>query len=136
MRSGLAFRPVTTTCRSGRRLFKRGDHLIEWQIVVTERDVELVENDETEARIVHQLDRLGPSALGRGDVAGEILRLPGEALAHGIPGRLIAELRQRIALSCVPGSLDELHDADTLSRPSMRSARPKAAVDLPLPVPV
>ena len=59
--SGLALRPVTTTCRSGRRAQRR-DHLGERQVVVAQRDVELVENHEADRRIGHQLLRLRPGA--------------------------------------------------------------------------
>src|SRR4029078_3894557 len=91
------------------------DHAIERQVVVAKRDIQLIENDQVEALIGHQLLRLAPSALRRGDVAAEILRLPGEALAHGVPGDLIAELGQRVALGRMPGALDELHHADPLA---------------------
>ena len=103
--SGLALRPVTTTCRSLAARTERGDHGVEVEIVVAQRDIELVENDELEARIVHQFARFRPSALGRGDIAGAILRFPGETLAHRVPDDLIAELRQRVALGGVPGAL-------------------------------
>ncbi len=69
------------------------------------------------ARIGHQLLRLRPGALGGGDVARAVLRLPGEALAHRVPRHLIAELRQRVALADLPRALDELHDADALAAP-------------------
>ncbi len=99
--SGLALRPVTTMCRSLRRAASSAitdARSRQIEIVVTQRDIELVENDKRERRIGHQLARLRPGALGRRDVAFEILRVPGEAFAHGVPGHLIAELLQRIAL--------------------------------------
>src|SRR5690348_14223225 len=64
---------------------ERGDHRFEVEIIVAQGDIELVENDEAERWIVHQLDRLVPGTLGRGHVARQILRLPGEAFAHGVP---------------------------------------------------
>src|SRR5205809_946917 len=76
--SGLALRPVTTTCRPGRR-----------------------------------------------DIAFEILRLPGEAFAHRVPGELIAEFFQRIAFGAVPGALDELHDADAMTPPEHAQRQPE-----------
>ena len=45
----------------------------------------------------------------------EILRVPGEAFAHGVPDHLIAECLQRIALRRLPRAFDELHDADALA---------------------
>ena len=53
-----------------------------------------------------------PGGLGRGDVARAILRLPGEALAHGAPLDLVAEALDRRALAGRPRALDELHHAD------------------------
>ena len=44
-----------------------GDHRVEIEILVTQRDIEFVENDHRNARIGHKLQRLGPGALGRGD---------------------------------------------------------------------
>ena len=71
---------------------ERGNDGRKIEILVAQRDIELVENDELEARIVHQFARLGPSALGRRDIARAILRFPREALAHRVPDNLIAEL--------------------------------------------
>ena len=123
--SGLAFRPVTIDMQIGPARFQCRDNALERKIVVAERDVQLVENDEVEARIGHQLLRLAPSALGRRDVAAEILRLPGEALAHGVPGDLIAELGQRVALGRMPGALDELHHADPLAAAEHAQRKPE-----------
>ncbi len=78
-----------------------------------------------------------PGALGGGDIAGAILRLPGESLAHGVPGDLIAEsLRARRAPPVCQAPLMNCTTPTRWPRPSMRKASPKAAVDLPLPVPV
>ena len=80
---------------------------------------------------------LRPGALGGGDVAREVLGLPGEALAHACarrPGRRSAASASRSPVCQAP-----LMNCTTPTRrpwPSMRSARPKAAVDLPLPGPV
>ena len=77
-----------------------------------------------------------PRRFGRRDVARAVLRLPGEAFAHGVPDDLVGEPRQRVALAGMPGALDELHHADAPAAPERAQRRPKAAVDLPLPVPV
>src|SRR5579872_4363784 len=50
----------------------------EVEIAVAQRDVELIEDDEAEARVRHQLKRLGEGAFGRRDIAREVLGLPGE----------------------------------------------------------
>ena len=84
--SALALRPVTTTCRSGRRACSAGHHLGEVEVVVAQRDVELVEHEQPDGRVGHQLLGLLPGALGGGDVAGAVLRLPGEAFAQRVPG--------------------------------------------------
>ncbi len=45
------------------------------------------------------LQRLLPRPLGGGDVAGAVLRFPGEALAHRVPLDQVAEAGQRVALA-------------------------------------
>src|SRR5260370_18300567 len=96
---------------------QRRNDLRQIEIIVAQCDVEFVENDEAEARIGHELQRLRPGALGRGDVALEILGFPGEALTHGVPRHLLAEFRKRITFRRVPGTLDELHDANAVAAP-------------------
>ena len=95
--SGLALRPVTTTCRSGAPRRERRHDLVERQIVVAKRDVELVEHEQPDRRIGHHAPApSAQAALGRGDVARAVLRLPGEALAHACatrPGRRSARSR-------------------------------------------
>src|SRR5262249_56486105 len=78
-------------------------------------DIEFVEYHEPERRVSHQLERLCPGALRGGDVALEVLRLPGEALAHGVPGHLVRERGEGVALRRAPRSFDELHDADPMA---------------------
>ena len=51
-----------------------------------------------------------PGAAAGGDVAGPVLGLPGEALAHAVPRDQVAEAFQRATLAGRPGALDELHD--------------------------
>src|SRR3984893_2585298 len=68
-----------------------GDDRVQVEIFVALRDVELVEDHEGEASIGNELERLRPGALGRRDVAREVLRLPAEALPHRVPGDLVAE---------------------------------------------
>ena len=81
--------------------------------------------------------RLRPGALGRRDVARAVLRLPGEAFAQRVPFDLIAEALDGGALAGLPGALAELHDAAAEAAARARAAAgPKAAVDLPLPLPV
>src|SRR5262245_43701023 len=91
-----------------------GDDGVQVEILVAQRDVELVEDHQAEAGIGHELERLRPGALGRRNVALEVLRLPGEAFPHRVPGHLLAESGQRVALRRVPGALDELHHADPM----------------------
>src|SRR5260370_328836 len=87
-------------------------HLIKRQIIVAQRDVELVEHDEAQGRIVQQALRDSPGTLAGGDVARLVLGFPGEPLAGGVPDHAVAERLQRGLLAGRP-ALDELHDADT-----------------------
>src|SRR5205814_282978 len=89
------------------------------------RDVELVEDHEAEAWVGHQLDRLGPGALGRRHVARAVLGLPGEALPHGVPRNAVAERRKRVALAGVPGALDELHHTDPMTASEHAQGEPE-----------
>ena len=56
-------------CWSAPARLQRRDDLADVEMIVAQRDVELVEHDQPDRRIGHQLARLGPGALGRGDVA-------------------------------------------------------------------
>src|SRR5258708_4188012 len=98
---------------------------MEVEMFGTEGVVELVEDDEAEARIDDQLERLGPGALGGRDVALDVLRLPGEAFAHRVPRNAVAERREGVALAGMPGALDELHDADPVAAPEHAQRQPE-----------
>jgi hypothetical protein len=76
------------------------------------------------------------AASSSGDVALAVLRFPGEAFAHGVDGHEVGEALQHRALAGFPFAFDELDDADLLPWPSARNTMPKAAVLLPLPLPV
>ena len=62
----------------------------------------------------------------------QILRLPGEALAHRVPGDLVAECGERVALGRVPGALDELHHADALAAAEHAQREPEGRGRFPL----
>ena len=96
-------------------LAQRSDDGVQVEILIAKRNIELVEDHEPECRLRHQLQCLCPGALGSGDVALDILRLPGKALAHGMPGDLLPERGERVALRRVPCALDELHNADAMA---------------------
>src|SRR5262249_36531159 len=53
-----------------------------------------------------------PGGAGVRDVAGAVLRLPGEALTQRLDGAELREFLQHPALAGVPLALDELDDAD------------------------
>ena len=92
---------------------ERGDDAAEVEVVVAQRDVELVED--RGARCVGSAISASAFAQARSAAAtsrAQVLGLPGEALAHGVPGDPVAEGGERVALAGVPGALDELHDAD------------------------
>src|SRR5262249_11732748 len=104
---------------------ERRDDASEVEILIAQRDVELVEDHEIEALVGHELERLRPGALGRRDIPREVLRLPGESFAHRMPCDLLAERGQSITLGRVPGALDELHDADTLAAADHAQGKPE-----------
>src|SRR5262249_5098461 len=70
---------------------------------------------EAKCRVAHEFERLRPGPLRGGDVALEILRFPGEAFAHGVPGDLISKAGEGVALCRAPSSFDELHHADAMT---------------------
>ena len=94
---------------------QRGDDGMHVEIVIAQRDIELVEDNQAERSIGHEFYRLRPGLLRGGDVTLEILRFPGEALAHGVPGDLIGKHGERVALSRMPGSFDELDDTHAMA---------------------
>ena len=55
------------------------------------------------------------AARRRRDVAGAVLRLPGEALTHRAPLDLGPEALDRRAFACRPCALDELHHANAMA---------------------
>ena len=88
------------------------------------------------SRIAQHLEGAVPGGAGCGLVAGSVLRLPGEALAHDLDtsrGRGIARAH---ALARHAAPLDELDHAHWQPEPRQRMASPQAAVLLPLPLPV
>src|SRR5690606_12820414 len=85
---------------------------VERQVIIAQGDVEFVENDEADVVPRHQLLRLVPRARCCGDVAGLVLRLPGEALAHAVPFDEIGEALHGAPLARLPVALDELDDPD------------------------
>src|SRR6516162_6495601 len=88
------------------------DDFVERQVVVAQHDVELVEQHQPVGAIGdHRLGRLPRLARG-GDVAGPILGVPGEALAHRPASHELTEPLERDALAGGPHALDELDDAD------------------------
>ena len=134
-RLGVAAGDDDVQVRRARR--QRGEHFVQRQIVVAQRDVQFVEHQQAEVRVAPSVRcALVPGARGGGDVAGAVLRLPGEALAHRVPVDLVAEAVEGVRSPVVQAPLMNCTTPTRRPRPSMRSARPKAAVDLPLPGPV
>src|SRR3984957_17053819 len=86
------------------------DDVVDVEIVVAQRDVDLVEHDHAQVRIGDQRLGLFPAGLGSRDVAGTILGFPGKAFAHGMELAEFTEMRsQKPALPGIPRALDELH---------------------------
>src|SRR5438270_4798911 len=87
------------------------DNFGDVEIIVAQRDVDLVEHDHAEILVEDQLLGLLPDGTRSGDVAGAVLRLPGKAFAHGVELAEVTEMAgEHAALAGVPGALDELHD--------------------------
>ena len=96
---------------------------------------ELVEDHELVFAGVDDVDRLPPSGGGVGTVGGEIVGVPREPVAEGVP--VDAELTTDLLLADLPvAGLDELHDRDVPPRATARTIMPNAADDLPFPSPV
>ena len=80
------------------------------EVVITQRDVDLVQQHHPNRGIADQLFRLLPPFLRHLDIAGLVLGFPGEALAHRVKLAQIAEIAlQQPPLAGIPGPLDELH---------------------------
>src|SRR5215471_15939300 len=109
----------------------RGDDGVQVEVIIPERDVEFVEDHEPEGRISHELERLRPGTLRGGDVALEVLRLPGETLAHGVPGHLVGERGKGVALRRMPCAFDELHDADPMAASEHAQREPEGGGGFP-----
>src|SRR5262249_20560686 len=61
------------------------DDIGQSKIVITQSDIELVEHQQFQFRVGHQLACLRPCRLRRGHIARAVLSFPGEALAHCMP---------------------------------------------------
>src|SRR6185437_6103727 len=81
-------------------------------MVIAQRDVELVEDEEADRWIAHQLTRLAPGAFGGGDITGAILRLPGKAFTERVPRDLLPEPPDRLTLARLPGACADPHYTD------------------------
>src|SRR3954447_20223752 len=95
-----------------RLALQHGHDLVERQIVVAQHDVQLVEQHHPVGWVGDHIPGRFPGGAGGGDVAGAVLRVPGEPLPHRAAGDEIGKPRQHGALAGVPGALDELHHPD------------------------
>src|SRR3954453_21440197 len=95
-----------------RLVAQHGNDLVERQIVVAQHDVQLVEQHHPVGWVGDHIPGRFPGGAGGGDVAGAVLRVPGEPLSHCAAGDEIGKPRQHGALAGVPGALDELHHPD------------------------
>ena len=109
--SGLALRPVTTTCRSGRLAARASQDLGQGQGVVAEDDVELVQDHQVQLRILQHGLGLAERGAGGGDVLGAVLGLPGEAVAHHLDRDQLGEALEEQPLARHAAALDELDHA-------------------------
>src|SRR6516164_4388596 len=93
------------------RCLQEIDDLVHVEVIVAQRDIDLVEHDHAQACVADQRFRFLPACPRGGDVAGAVLRFPGKAFAHRVELAELAEMRgQQPSLAGIPGALDELHD--------------------------
>src|SRR5690606_6628339 len=89
---------------------EKRQHVLDTDVAVTDRDVELVEQDQPNVGVPDQLFCLFPGRAGVLDIALAILRFPGEALTHGMELAKMPEmLLDQLALTRRHGALDELN---------------------------
>src|SRR6201985_1686272 len=74
---------------------QRGDDGMHVELVIAQGNIELVEDKVSTRRIGQEFYRLRPGLLRSGDVTLEVLRFPGETLAHRVPGDLIGKHPER-----------------------------------------
>src|SRR4029077_10251425 len=78
-----------------------------------------------ECRIRHQFAGFGPGPFRCGDIALEVLGIPGESFAHRVPHDLIAEFLKRVPFRRMPRALDELDYADAPPAPEHPQRKPE-----------
>ncbi len=109
------FRLGVAACHHNGQVFasvgEGGNHLIQRQIIIAQGDIQLIQHQQANVRVGHQLACLGEGGLRSGNIARLVLRFPGETLAHGVPADLVAKTLERRALAGFPRALDELDDA-------------------------
>ena len=93
-------------------VFQRLEHLLEGQVIIAQYDIEFVENYHVIARIGDHFLGCLPRPARRGDIAGAVLGVPGEALAHGLQCDELGEAGENGAFAGLPHALDELDDPD------------------------
>src|SRR5207245_3210747 len=96
---------------------ERREDSAEVDVIVAQCDVELVEHQQLDRRILHQLGRAGPGTLRSCDITCAILGFPGKAFAQRVPFDLIAKTLDRAAFAGLPGALAELYHAALKAAP-------------------
>src|SRR5882724_4580764 len=108
---GLGIAPGHDDVQIGAPVRKRREHVAEVEMIVTQRNIEFIEDQQLDGRIFHQLHSLAPRPLRGGDVARTVLRFPCEAFTERVPRHLILETFDRVSFARLPGAFAELHHA-------------------------
>ena len=104
---------------------QRGQYLSQRQIVVAQRDIQLIQDQQLNRGIGHQFLRLLKRPPCRCDIARLVLRFPGETFAHCVPRHLIAKSRERVLLTRLPRPFHELHHAHPPAMTERAQRQPK-----------
>ena len=131
LRRGIA--PGDDDVDVGRPAGDRRDDVADGQPVEVHQVGEFVEDHELVFAGVDDADRLLPSGGGVGTVGGQVVGVPGEPVAEGVP--VDAELATDLLLADLPvAGLDELHDRDVPPAGDTSNHHPERGRRLALPV--
>ena len=89
---------------------QKGDDLLDIKVIITQSDIDLIQQHHVIALITDQLFGFGPSGLGHFGIAGFVLGFPSEPLSHGMKRAEIVEMLQdQIPFACAHSAFDELN---------------------------
>ena len=123
--SGLALRPVTTTCSPAPARAQRGDDRLQVEILVAQRDVELVEDDQPEAG-----SAISSSAFAQARSAAAMSRVR-SCVSQVKPSPIVCQTTwspnaaSASRSAGMPSALDELHHADAMAAAEHAQSKPE-----------